>query len=258
MGYRGKDMVTDFDPDDNEFDPFWITGKALDRHFELEAAILEFSRLFRHASDDRAMVIVGGAFLETLLEHILIAFLINDEREVGELLRYDQPLGTYGGRVRAAYCFGLIPKVVRTDLSLVGKVRNRFAHDLYASFEDSNISSWCVGLQFHRRAFMSPPADASPRDLFYVGLTAVPVHDPPQDHRSAVAINPTRDVQEAIAHWATWLIDRLDRLTRFQEFVSFHSHVRRNRMRRIRVIYGHHELRFSVTPGFLHFGLVVM
>jgi hypothetical protein len=77
-------------------DPFWITGKALDRHFELEAALLEFTRLFDHKGDDRAMVIVDGAFLDTLLEHILIAFLVNDEKEVGELLRYDQPLGTYG------------------------------------------------------------------------------------------------------------------------------------------------------------------
>ncbi len=163
-------MTVENDPPDLDYDPFWITGKALDRHFELEAALLEYSRLFDHKADDRAMVIVGAAFLDTLLEHILIAFLVDDEKEVGELLRYDQPLGTYGGRVRAAYCFGLIPKVVRTDLSLVGRVRNKFAHDLYASFADPSISSWCIGLQWHRRTFMTPPAGVSPRDLFYVGV----------------------------------------------------------------------------------------
>lgn len=151
-------------------DRFWITGKALDRHFELEAALLEFSRLFDHKGDDRAMVIVGGAFLDTLLEHILVTFLIDDEKEVGELLRYDQPLGTFGGRVRMTFCLGLIPKIVRADLGLAGRIRNRFAHDLYASFDDPQIASWCNALQWHRTAFMTPPVDAPPRDLFYVGV----------------------------------------------------------------------------------------
>lgn len=169
-------MATDEDQDDHDSNPFWITGKALDRQFELDGALREFTRLFDHKSDDRAMVIVGAAFLDTLLEHILIAFLVDDEKEVGELLRYDQPLGTYGGRVRATYCFGLIPKVVRADLSLVGKVRNKFAHDLYASFEDANIISWCAGLQWHRTAYMSPPDAVPPRDLFYVGVHQLVAH----------------------------------------------------------------------------------
>jgi DNA-binding MltR family transcriptional regulator len=169
-------MATNDDQREHEFDPFWITGKALDREFELEATLLEFTRLFDHESDDRALVIVGGAFLETLLEHILIAFLIDDEKEVGELLRYDQPLGTYGGRVRAAYCFGLIPKIVRSDLSLIGKVRNKFARDLYASFADPAICSWCAGLQWHRKAYMLPPDDASARDLYYVGVHQLVAH----------------------------------------------------------------------------------
>jgi hypothetical protein len=32
----------------DEYDPSWITGKDLDRHFALEDALLEFSRLFKH------------------------------------------------------------------------------------------------------------------------------------------------------------------------------------------------------------------
>jgi hypothetical protein len=169
-------MATNEEHSDHESDPFWITGKALDRHFELEAALLEFTRLFDHGSDDRALVIVGAAFLDTLLEHILIAFLVDDEKEVGELLRYDQPLGTYGGRVRAAYCLGLIPKIVRSDLSLIGKVRNKFAHDLYADFADPAISSWCVSLLWHRKAYMLPPDGVAPRDLFYVGVHRLVAH----------------------------------------------------------------------------------
>jgi hypothetical protein len=29
-----------------EYDPSWITGKALDRHFELQDTLFEFARLF--------------------------------------------------------------------------------------------------------------------------------------------------------------------------------------------------------------------
>ncbi len=160
-----------------EYDPSWITGKDLERHFALEDALLEFSRLFKHEEkNDRGLVIVGAAFLDTLLEHILINFLVDDPKEVGELLRYDQPLGTYGSRTRAAYCFGLIGKTIRDDLRLVGKIRNRFAHDLSASFEDQQIAAWCMALTWHRNHYMEPPPDACARDLFHVGVNQLVCH----------------------------------------------------------------------------------
>lgn len=160
-----------------EYDPFWITGKDLERHFSLENALLEFSLLFKHEEkNDRGLVIVGAAFLDTLLEHILINFLLDDPKEVGELLRYDQPLGTYGSRTRAAYCFGLIGKTIRDDLRLVGKIRNRFAHDLSASFGDQQIAAWCAALKWHRVAYVQPLPDAAPRDLFHVGVNQLVCH----------------------------------------------------------------------------------
>lgn len=160
-----------------DYDPFWITGKDLDRQFSLEHALLEFSRLFKHEEpNDRGLVIVAGAFLDTLLEHILVAFLLDDPKEVARLLAYDQPLGSYGNRVRAAYCLGLIGKTVSADLRLVGKIRNRFAHDLYSAFSQPDIASWCVSLQWHRKAYMVPPADATPRDLFHVGVNQLVCH----------------------------------------------------------------------------------
>ncbi|GAB4203962.1 MAG: hypothetical protein Fur006_58690 [Coleofasciculaceae cyanobacterium] len=115
-------------------EPSLITGKALEKYFALQDALFEFSDLFRYDEpNDRSIAIIGAAFLDTLLEHILINFLVDDEKEVNKLLQYDQPLGTYGNRVTLAYCLGLIGKTIRNDLRLVGKRRNRFAHDLYAS-----------------------------------------------------------------------------------------------------------------------------
>ena len=129
--------------DREDYDPSWITGKALEHHFSMREALFEFSRLFRDEENDRALAIVGGAFLDSLLENILVEFLVDDEKEVGELLRYDGAMGTYSGRIRAAYCLGLLRKTVRDDLRLVGKIRNRFAHDLTASFAEDPIRSWC-------------------------------------------------------------------------------------------------------------------
>src|SRR5215831_18418966 len=105
-------MSEDDNSPDDSFDPYFIKGKDLERHFKLEDALFEFSRLFRDETNDRAMVIVGAAFLDTQLEHILINFLVDDEKEVGKLLQPDQPLGTYGSRIRAVYCFGLIGKTI--------------------------------------------------------------------------------------------------------------------------------------------------
>ena len=160
-----------------EYDPTWITGKDLERHFALEDALLEFSHLFKHEEkNDRGLVIVGAAFLDTLLEDILINFLVDDPKEVAELLQYDQPLGTYGSRTRAAYCFGLIGKSIRDDLRLVGRIRNKFAHELSATFDDQQIAAWCVGLKWHRIAYVTPPPDASARDLFHVGVNQLVCH----------------------------------------------------------------------------------
>ena len=153
------------------YSPTVITGKAIERHFELEAALLEFSRLFNGDDiNDRAIAIIGATFLEMQLEHILRNFLIDDEKEVDRLLEYDQPLGNFSGKITMAYCLGLIYKPVRDDLHLVRKIRNEFAHKLYASFEDQKIADWCSSLKWHRLAYVAnPPGGVSARDFFQVG-----------------------------------------------------------------------------------------
>ena len=86
----------------------------------------------------------------------------------------EQPLGTYGSGVKMIYCLGLIDKTVRDDLKLIGKIRNKFAHDLYASFEDEQINSWCRQLRWHRETLLAdPPPTATTRDYYQVGVNQV-------------------------------------------------------------------------------------
>jgi DNA-binding MltR family transcriptional regulator len=140
--------------------------------------LFEFAKLFDYGeASDRAVAIVGPAFLDTLLAELLINFLIDDDKEVHRLMQPDGPLGTFGAKVSACYCLGLIGETIKSDLRLVAKVRNRFAHDIRASFSDEQIKSWCNALEWHRVSLMSePPTEATTRDLFQVGVNQLVCH----------------------------------------------------------------------------------
>lgn len=148
------------------------------RNFRIREMLFEFAKLFDYGeASDRAVAIVGPTFLDTLVTELLISFLVDDEKEVRRLMQPDGPLGTFGAKVSAAYCLGLIGETIKSDLRLVAKVRNRFAHDLRADFSDTNITSWCEALRWHKKSLMEePPHGASARDLFQVGVNQLVCH----------------------------------------------------------------------------------
>ncbi len=157
-------------------DKYTIKGKDLERHFEFQDKLIHFSQnLFPYnTGDDRAIVILGASFLDYTLEHILLGFFPTDDPEVETLLNFDQPLGAFGNRVRMIYCLGLIDKLIKDDLKFIGKIRNKFAHDLDASFEDDQIKNWCKQLKWHRISMMmEAPERATVRDLYQVGVNQV-------------------------------------------------------------------------------------
>jgi len=148
-----------------------ITGVDAERYFSLHEDLIEFDHLFSIETSDRSFAIVGAAFVDTLMEHILRNFFVADEKEVGRLLQPDQPLGTFGSRVTQVYCLGLVGKIVRNDLRLLARVRNRFAHDLRVSFEDEPVRSWCRQFKWHEIGMMMPPPDgATTREIFEVAV----------------------------------------------------------------------------------------
>ena len=155
-----------------------LSENEAERHFRLREMLFEFAKLFDYGeASDRAVAIVGPAFLDTLLTGLLINFLIDDEKEVQKLMQPDGPLGTFGAKVSACYCLGLIGETIKSDLRLVAKVRNRFAHDIRANFSDEQIKSWCSALQWHRESLMSePPTGATTRDLFQVEVNQLVCH----------------------------------------------------------------------------------
>ncbi|MEP7128691.1 MAG: MltR family transcriptional regulator [Chitinophagales bacterium] len=157
---------------------FIIAGKALERYFDFNDALLSFHNLFNlEQKDERAIAIIGGTFLEMALERLLRAFFPEEENEVNKLFEFNQPLGNLSSKINLSYCLGLIDKLIKEDLDVVRKVRNKFAHDLYASFKDEQIKSWSKQLKFHKISMMmQPPEGASELQIFQVGVNQMISH----------------------------------------------------------------------------------
>lgn len=155
-----------------------LTGKAVERYFDLNKALIDFHDLFNlRNGDDRTIAIIGGTFLEMTLEHILFSFFPDNNKDVEKMMDFNQPMGNFSNKITMAYCLGLIEKVIKEDLNLVRKIRNEFAHDLYASFENEKIKSWCKELKWHKIAITpNPPSEATNRDLFKVGVNTLISH----------------------------------------------------------------------------------
>ncbi len=154
-------------------DPYMLAGKDLERYWQRYDALREFHKLFneRGEVDERAIAIVGAAFLDSILEHALINFMVDDEKETKKLLGAERPMGSFSSRITATYCLGLICRTVRDDLRTVGRIRNRFAHQLNASFDLEPVRGWCLSLRWHEISMMrKAPDDATPRQIFEVGV----------------------------------------------------------------------------------------
>lgn len=77
---------------------------------------------------DRGAAVVAGGFLEAKLSQLIRAALRDDKDTARQLLKPTGPLGSYGTKVLLGYMLRLYRKETRDDLTLIGEIRNRFAH----------------------------------------------------------------------------------------------------------------------------------
>jgi DNA-binding MltR family transcriptional regulator len=78
------------------------------------------------SSTTRTAIIVPAAVLDDLLQLILAARMLKDDKIVHEVLN-DQSI-TFSMRINICYTFGLISRTERRDLHLFRKIRNDAAH----------------------------------------------------------------------------------------------------------------------------------
>ena len=109
----------------------------------------------------RASVIVGAAWLDDKLAALIEQALPEDER-VRDV--FTIPFRYFGKRINIAYDLGLICKQEKEGLEVIRDIRNIFAHEILASFDDSNVKKLTPKLE----PFI-PPKDKpmeDPRDWY--------------------------------------------------------------------------------------------
>jgi mannitol operon repressor len=88
---------------------------------------------------DRGRALIACSYLDELMRRILLAFLIERDGTKRLTEGFNAPLGTLSTRTSAAYALGLISEREFKECETLRRIRNRFAHDVYASFDSQDI-----------------------------------------------------------------------------------------------------------------------
>jgi len=93
---------------------------------------------------DRAAGIVAGAIVDTRLEHALRSKLKNNIDVANGLFNSRGALGSFGAKIDLAYLMGILSEDSYSDLKILQKIRNDFAHNLgLSSFDEQSILDRC-------------------------------------------------------------------------------------------------------------------
>lgn len=99
---------------------------------------------------DRGLPLVAAALIDDRLTETLRSFF----REVASTAKLldegNAPLGTFSARTEACYALGLIDEYEHSEITLIRKVRNEFAHAKHGiSFQTPRVKGLCSSLKSH-------------------------------------------------------------------------------------------------------------
>jgi mannitol operon repressor len=113
---------------------------------------------------DRGRVLISCSYLDELLRQTLLAFFIEDDNSNRLVEGFNAPLGTFSTRISAAFALGLISEREFKECNTLRRVRNRFAHNVQASFDIQEIRDLCQNLTYAAPDYGdAPPIDARGR-----------------------------------------------------------------------------------------------
>jgi DNA-binding MltR family transcriptional regulator len=129
---------------------------------------------------DRAAAILAASFLDNTLRELLLAKMV-DHPKVTALFEGDRPLATFSAKTSLAFGLALLRPNVYTDLELIRKIRNHFAHsEGDVSFRVSPVRDWCAGLSMVNPqsgvAVESVIANPDPRAQFLMTVAGTTVY----------------------------------------------------------------------------------
>lgn len=91
---------------------------------------------------DRDAAILGGSILEELLNRLLRKKLVQSPIFEDAIENSNGSLSTLSNKIQLSYLMGLISKKMYDNLTVIRKIRNKFAHEIVgSSFENEQIKS---------------------------------------------------------------------------------------------------------------------
>lgn len=124
-----------------------------------------------HKESDRGAAVLAGGMIESILAEYLAAHMV-DDAGIHTLFEGFGPFASYAQRYETAYAFGLIHGEARSDLKIIGRIRNRFAHNpLETSFDAAPVRDWCQQLSIKKKiAEHAPHVNNSNRELYIIAI----------------------------------------------------------------------------------------
>jgi hypothetical protein len=99
---------------------------------------------------DRGLPLVAAALIDAKLEEILAAFFCEGRELDGLLDGGNAPLASFSARAQTCFALGLIDDYEFSEINLVRKVRNEFAHARHGlSFSNAKVRGLCATLTSH-------------------------------------------------------------------------------------------------------------
>jgi DNA-binding MltR family transcriptional regulator len=121
---------------------WWIGGND-----EIHKAIQRLE-----TESDRSVGIVAAAILEGHITSAIKRRWHDHPVTIQRMLQIDGPLGNFGPKIDLVFLMGLISPEAHHDLTLIKKVRNKFAHYFdVEGFDTPVIKGWCFDLRYFEK-----------------------------------------------------------------------------------------------------------
>jgi hypothetical protein len=97
---------------------------------------------------DRGLALVGAAVIDDKLRATLAAFFVDCSAVPKLIDQGNVPLGAFSARADACLALGLIDDFEYSEITLVRRIRNEFAHGLHGThFNTEPINGYCSSLR---------------------------------------------------------------------------------------------------------------
>lgn len=134
-------------------------------------------------NSDRGLVLICGSILDIILEDLLKSFLITKNKIDKDMFTFGQPLGNFDAKIKTSFYLGLISDSERSNLSLIRRLRNRFAHEIFdVSFNNNDIENICSNFNIPKNAYVPKKVSLMKED---------------SDEQPSVDLNPIKEKTSA-------------------------------------------------------------